>query len=317
MPTAAGLLLGSALDAALGDPRRGHPVAGFGAVAARLEALVWSPSRGRGTAYAVVLTGSAATLGVALARATRSRPLARTAVTALVTWSVLGGTSLRREGTTLGDRLLEDDLDAARAQLPALCGRDASVLDGGELARAGLESVAENTSDAAVAPLLWGGLLGLPGLLAYRAANTLDAMVGHRSERYEAFGWASARLDDVLNLLPSRVTGVLAVVLAPMVGGRSRDALRVFLADRAAHPSPNSGQCEAAFAGALSVRLGGTNVYAGRVEHRPVLGSASPACGPRDLARAARLSGAVQIGAVALGVLLALLRPASSRRGAA
>jgi adenosylcobinamide-phosphate synthase len=180
-----------------------------------------------------------------------------------------------------------------------LCGRNPEGLDEQELARATVESVAENTSDAVVAPLLWGGLAGLPGLLAYRAANTLDAMVGHRNARYARFGTPAARLDDLLNLLPARLTGLLTIAAAPVAGGSPAETRRVWRRDRNDHPSPNAGQCESAMAGALGVRLGGRNVYFGRSETRPFLGD-----GPRPkaahLRRAARLSGAV--GVLALGI---------------
>ena len=136
-----------------------------------------------------------------------------------------------------------------------------------------VESVAENTSDAVVAPLLAGAVGGVAGIAAYRAANTLDAMVGHRSARYRNFGWASARLDDVLNLVPARLSALLATALAPIVGGSRTDALRTWNRDAHRHPSPNAGPVEAAFAGALDVQLGGTNVYGDRVEHRPTLGT--------------------------------------------
>src|SRR5258705_9627102 len=154
----------------------------------------------------------------------------------------------------MADRLDRGDLAAARAQLPNLCGRDPSTLDETELARATVESVAENTSDAVVAPLAWGALFGLPGLVGYRAVNTLDAMVGHRSPRYRDFGTVSARLDDLANLGPSRATAALTVALAPLAAGRRREALRIWLRDGRRHPSPNAGQCEAAVAGALDIR---------------------------------------------------------------
>jgi adenosylcobinamide-phosphate synthase len=168
-----------------------------------------------------------------------------------------------------------------------------------ELARATVESVAENTSDAVVAPLVWGLVGGVPGLLAYRAANTLDAMVGYRNPRYEEFGWAAARLDDVLNWVPARVTGMFAVAGA---GRRAPEALRVFRRDGGRHPSPNAGRCEAAFAGALGVRLGGVNAYGGRVERRDELGDGrSPEV--RDVRRAVRLSAVVTLlAALAIGV---------------
>jgi adenosylcobinamide-phosphate synthase len=305
--TVAGPALGAVADLLLGDPRRGHPVAGFGAAAAALERRVWRDSRAAGAGYAAALTGAAVALGAALDRLTRGRPVARAAVTAAATWTVVGGTSLGRAATTLQRHLEDGDLPAARAALPALAGRDPSGLDAAELARATVESVAENTSDAAVAPLLWGAVAGLPGLLGYRAVNTLDAMVGHRSPRYARFGWAAARADDVANWLPARLTAALTVVCAPVVGGSPAGALRAWRRDGAAHPSPNAGRCEASLAGALGLRLGGRNVYAGRVDVRPPLGDGRPP-EAADIGRAVRLSRAVWLAAAAGTAAAAALR---------
>jgi len=309
---AAGLLLGVALDRLLGDPHRWHPVAGFGTVAAALERRSYRDSRCAGAVHAVVLVGAAAALGAVL-------PENSTAVVGVVTWVVLGGTSLRHEGAGMAAELDAADVAAARRRLPSLCGRDPAALDYAGLARAALESVAENTCDAAVAPLLWGAVAGLPGLLAYRAVNTLDAMVGYRNVRYTRFGWAAARLDDVANLVPARVAGLFTVACAPVVGGSPRAALAAWRADAAAHPSPNAGVVEAAAAGALGVALGGETVYQHRVEQRPTLGSGvAPASA--DLRRAVRLSGVVQLaaalGSAALAVAISQQRlPARRRRG--
>jgi adenosylcobinamide-phosphate synthase len=221
---------------------------------------------------------------------------------------VLGGTSLAREGKAMEASLEAGDLEAARARLPHLCGRDPAALDAKELTRATVESIAENTSDAAVAPLFWGAVLGVPGLLAYRAVNTLDAMVGHRSPRYERFGWAAARLDDVANWLPARLTAALTVACAPVAGGSAAGALRIWRRDGAAHPSPNAGRCEASMAGALGVRLGGRNIYGNRVEERPALGD-GPRPATADIARAVRLSRAVWLAATALAVAARLAWP--------
>jgi adenosylcobinamide-phosphate synthase len=299
LPLAAGMAAGALADLLLADPRRGHPVGGFGTLATSLERRMWRDSRLAGAGYAAVLTGTAVAAGAALDRATRHRPAVRALVTAAVTWTVLGGTSLGRAAGTLQRHLAEGDLPAARAALPSLAGRDPRGLEEPELARATVESVAENTADAAVGPLVWGALGGLPGLLGYRAVNTLDAMVGHRSARYQRFGWAAARADDVAGWLPARVTAALAVGCAPLAGGSPRRALRTWWRDGAAHPSPNAGRCEAAFAGALGVRLGGRNVYGGRVEDRPSLGG-----GPRptaaDVGRAVTLSRAVWLASAGL-----------------
>ncbi|MEJ2871772.1 cobalamin biosynthesis protein [Actinomycetospora sp. OC33-EN08] len=306
---AVGLLLGVAADAAFGDPRRGHPVAFFGAAAARLERAWWADSRARGTAYCAVLVGGVVVGGAVVERAAPGRVL----ITALATWAVLGGRSLAGEGSALAAELSDDDLAAARRRLPSLCGRDPSSLDADGLSRAALESVAENTSDAVVAPLVWGAVAGVPGLLGYRAANTLDAMVGHLSERYRSFGWASARLDDVLNGVPARLAAFLTAGVAPLVGGRPSQALAAWRADAHRHPSPNAGPVEAAFAGALGRRLGGRTVYPYGVQERPTLGSGPPP-GVADLARAVRLSRAVTVAAALVAAGVAAVVPPSGQR---
>ncbi|MEU0468319.1 cobalamin biosynthesis protein [Amycolatopsis sp. NPDC006131] len=301
--TAVGLVAGYALDAAFGDPRRGHPVALFGRAAKALERRVWADSRARGAAYAATCVGAAAGLG-ALAQAAARRPFARVAVTALATWTVLGGRGLAAEGEAMAVRLESGDVPAARQRLGHLCGRDASELDEKGLARAATESIAENTSDAVVAPLVWGAVAGVPGLLGYRALNTLDAMVGHRTPRFERFGWAAARGDDLANLLPARLGALATAACARVVGGRPGRSVAVWRRDAAQHPSPNAGQIEAAFAGALGVRLGGVNTYAGRVEDRGALGD-GPAPDAADLRRAVRLSRAVGLAALALAAAVA------------
>lgn len=220
------------------------------------------------------------------------------ALTAAATWTVLGGTTLGREARAIGAALAAGDIDAARAALPRLCGRDPQALDAQQIARAVVESVAENTSDAVVGALVWGAVGGVPGLLGFRAVNTLDAMVGHRSPRYLRFGWASARLDDLVGWPGARLTAVLAVLAGP----DPRGAWRTVRRDAGRHPSPNAGPVEAAFAGALGVRLGGTLAYAGRVEHRPVLGGGNRAVEVADIDRAVRLSHRVSALALAVSV---------------
>jgi adenosylcobinamide-phosphate synthase len=300
---AAGLVAGAALDAALGDPRRGHPVAAFGRAAGALERRGYAASKVRGALYAGACVGGVVALGVAAERP--AGPRLRMAVTAAATWAVLGGTSLCREGVAMAAELDDGRLDAARGRLSHLCARDPSGLDAAALARATVESIAENTSDAVVAPLLWGAVAGVPGLLAYRAINTLDAMVGYRDARYADFGWAAARLDDVANWVPARLTALITVACAPLAGGSRRRAYEILRRDGAAHPSPNAGRCEAAVAGALGVRLGGANSYHGSLERRPDLGDGSP---PEiaDVRRAVRLSRAVTLVAVPLAAVVAV-----------
>ncbi|MFF4910684.1 cobalamin biosynthesis protein [Streptomyces sp. NPDC001260] len=286
-------------DQLLGDPRRGHPVAVFGRAAGAVERVLWRDHRGWGALHTAVCVGGAVALGATAQSLVRSSRAASVALTAAATWAVVGGTSLAREARTVGRALEAGDVEAARARLPHLCGRDPQALDADGIARAVVESVAENTSDAMVGALVWGAVGGVPGLLGFRAVNTLDAMVGHRSARYRRYGWASARLDDVAGWPGARLTAGLATV----AGGDPAGAVRAWRADAGRHPSPNAGPVEASFAGALGVRLGGTLSYGGRVEHRPVLNSEGRPVEVGDIERAVRLSR--RVGLLALGVSVA------------
>ncbi|WP_406167318.1 cobalamin biosynthesis protein [Streptomyces sp. NBC_00996] len=290
-------------DLLLGDPRRGHPVAAFGRAAGAVERVLWRDHRGWGALHTVVCAGGATGLAALARHSVRRSRTASIALTAAATWAVVGGTSLGREARAIGDALAVGDVEVARERLPHLCGRDPQALDSDGIARAVVESVAENTSDAVVGALVWGAVGGVPGLVAFRAVNTLDAMVGHKSPKYRRYGWASARLDDVAGWPGARLTAVLAAV----AGRDRRGAVRAWRTDAPKHPSPNAGPVEASFAGALGVRLGGTLSYGGRVEHRPVLNGAGRAVAVRDIERAVRLSRRVSwlaLGASAAGALL-------------
>lgn len=288
-----GLVAGFLLDRAVPDPRRGHPVALFGAAAGKLERWLHRDSVAAGALYA-----GAAVLPVVLVGSRVRNPV----LAAVATWAVLGGSMLGREAEKVADALERGELERARTLVGGLCGREVEFLDEAGVARAVVESVAENTSDAVVGPLVWGSLCGVGGLVGFRAVNTLDAMVGHRNARYERFGKAAARLDDVVGWAPSRLTALLTVLAAPVVGGRPGQAWRVWRRDRNAHPSPNAGQCEAAFAGALGLTLGGANTYGDRVEYRPSMGE-GPAVAVGDIRRAVRLARAVNLGALLTAVL--------------
>ncbi|MGW4978496.1 cobalamin biosynthesis protein [Streptomyces mirabilis] len=283
-------------DLLLGDPRRGHPVAAFGRSATAVERVLWRDHRGWGALHTAVCVGGAAGLAAVASRAVRPSRAASLALTAAATWAVVGGTTLGREARAIGDALADGEIETARERLPHLCGRDPQALGADGIARAVVESVAENTSDAVVGALVWGAVGGVPGLVGFRAVNTLDAMVGHRSPRYRRYGWASARLDDVAGWPGARLTAVLAA----LAGDSPRGALRAWRADAVKHPSPNAGPVEASFAGALGVRLGGTLSYGGRVEHRPELNGAGRAVHVDDIERAVRLSR--RVGWLALGV---------------
>jgi adenosylcobinamide-phosphate synthase len=305
-PLASGIIAGVMADALLGDPARGHPVALFGRAAQAAEARIYTGSRARGTAYTACCVALAVTPALAAGRLCRGRPAAALAATAGWTWAVTGAKSLAIEADRIRGALAAGDLARARRLLPNLCGRDPAQLDAAGLARAVVESVAENCSDAIVAPLLWGALAGNAGLAGYRAVNTLDAMVGHHSARYEQFGWASARLDDVASWLPARITALLTAACAPVVGGQPRTAWQIAREHGPRHPSPNAGWCEAAFAGALGVRLGGKLSYDGRAEDRPELGTGRPPQ-PADIARAVTLCRSVTAAAAAFAGSVARL----------
>lgn len=307
-PSAVGLAVGYLADRVVGDPGRGHPVAGFGAAASWLEARCYADRRAAGVVHTGALVGAVIALGAVSERLISNRSLSTVVTTAAATWAVLGGRSLSREAATVAGQLAAGSLLQARDQVRHLVGRETAELSTEQVARATVESVAENASDAIVAPLLWGAVAGLPGLLGYRAVNTLDAMIGHRSPRYLRFGWAAARLDDLANWVPARLAALAAAAWAPLVGGTAGRAIDVVRRDAGRHPSPNAGVVEAAFAGALDIQLGGRNAYHGTVEDRGTLGTGRPVT-VADIERADRLAAAVSLSALVVAVLVRGWRP--------
>jgi adenosylcobinamide-phosphate synthase len=295
-----GAAAGLVADRCWGEPPAPvHPVAQFGRLMTRVEDAVYADDRASGAVYASVGLAAALAAGVAAGS------------TALGVAVSASGRALRQTARDVAADLAAGDLDAARASLPALAGRDPAALDPSGVAAAVVESVAENTVDAVVAPALFGAALGAPGVAAHRAVNTLDAMVGHRSRRYRRFGWAGARLDDVAAFVPARVTVALVGACRP---GRAAAVLGAVRRDAPAHPSPNAGVAEAAFAGALGLELGGPTRYASHLEDRPRLG-AGPRPGVDDIARAARLADEVEL--LLVGLLAAAgLGARFRRRGA-
>jgi adenosylcobinamide-phosphate synthase len=197
----------------------------------------------------------------------------------LLAWPLVAARSLNSHVAAVARPLANGDLPAARRAVAMIVGRDPQVLDQAGVARAALESLAENASDGVVAPLFWGAIFGLPGIAAYKAVNTLDSMIGHRSARFLAFGWASARLDDLINLIPARLTGLLFALTSP----RPKAALACMRADARHHRSPNAGWPEAAMAGGLGVRVSGPRLYGDRLAQEPFVNAACPDPGPEDL----------------------------------
>jgi adenosylcobinamide-phosphate synthase len=299
------ITIGLVADRLLGEPPAPvHPVAAFGRAMQHAETRWYADNRAAGAAYAATGVTAAAAIGWLAGRVGRGR-----AALAAATYIVVAGRALSDAAATVAAALTAGGLAEARAHLPALVGRDPTDLDETEVARAVIESVAENTVDAIVAPALWGAAGGAPAALAYRAVNTLDAMVGHRSPRYTRFGWAAARADDVANWLPARVTATLVAVVRPTRGRAVWDCVRW---QAPGHPSPNAGVAEAAFAAALDLQVGGRSVYDGRVEDRPALGNGrSPTAA--DIARAVRLSRDVTAALAVAGALSGWLAAQSGR----
>jgi len=294
------------LDLLLGDPRwLPHPVVAMGKLITSLEKILRGivPNERAGGALLLFLTvGSTSCLAWGLARgAALIHPAVGVVVSALLGWTCLAARSLHGESKLVADALLRGDLPEARRFLSCIVGRETAELSGPEIWRGAVETVAENTSDGVIAPLLFLMVGGAPLALAYKAVNTLDSMVGYRNERYLRFGWASARFDDLANFVPARLTGFLMVLAAPMVGLSGCNAWRIMLRDGRNHSSPNSGIPEAAAAGALGVQLGGTNVYFGKPVAKPTIGD------PLNPLDATAWRGAVRLMYGAEGLLILLM----------
>jgi adenosylcobinamide-phosphate synthase len=282
-------MIGVLADRYLGEPPVDpHPVALFGSTMKAVERSLYADRRSAGVVHAALGTAIGAGAGLVV----RS--------TSLASYLAIATRALGDAAHEVAEPLMLGDLARARELLPALVGRDPSALDELEIARAVVESVAENTTDAIVAPAWWALVGGAPGALAYRAINTMDAMVGHHTPRYENYGWASARLDDAANYIPARVTAALVMLARP---SRAAAIWRAVRDDAPGHPSPNAGVAEAAFAAALDLQLGGDNIYSGRVETRAALGTGR-APQPGDIAAATRLANDV---AVVLAAVLAIV----------
>jgi adenosylcobinamide-phosphate synthase len=268
---ALGVALGVLSDLAFGEPRiEPHPLSVFGTFMKRSEGVLYRDRRSAGVVHTFVGVGT----GIGCGLIVRS--------TAVATYLSVAHAALVDAARDVSRALEEGDLPRARALLPTLVGRDPTGLDETEISRAVVESLAENMVDAVVAPVLWAVAAGAVGTLTYRAINTMDAMVGYRNGRYLNFGWASARLDDLANFVPARLTAALVALVRPRA---TRSIWSTVRRDAPGHPSPNAGVAEAAFAAALGVRLGGTNRYAMVVEERVALGTGRrPECRDIDAA---------------------------------
>jgi adenosylcobinamide-phosphate synthase len=269
------MLVAMLLDAAIGWPawlfeRIGHPVTWIGklilALDRRLNREEFSPIKRRAlgvVALLLVIAASALVAGAVVAAAPSG--WIGLLLSGIAAWPLIAVRSMREHVEAVARPLETGQLAEARHAVSMIVGRDPSALDEGGIARAAIESLAENTSDGVVAPIFWGVVLGLPGIAAYKAINTLDSMIGHRTPRHERFGWAAARIDDAANLIPARLTAVLFA----LVSRNPAVALRCARADAKKHRSPNAGWPEAAMAGALDIRLSGPRSYNGKLSAEP------------------------------------------------
>lgn len=286
-----------AFDVLIGDPdwlwrRSGHPVAWIGALIGYLDRRFNRQDQSQqqrktaGIASTAAMVAISAAVGVLIQTTLQQLPMGNLAV-ALVASIFIAQRSLYQHVAWVRSAFAEGGLAAARKAVARIVGRDAEQLDEAGVCRAAIESCAENFSDGVVAPVFWLALLGLPGLMAYKTINTADSMIGHRSERYQSFGWAAARLDDLVNLVPARFSAVLLASAAPIVGGTVSTSLRVVKRDASKHRSPNAGWPESAMAGALGVALAGPRRYATHLVEDPFLNAeaTSPAV-PDDIGRA-------------------------------
>jgi adenosylcobinamide-phosphate synthase len=302
-----------ALDALLGWPgglfaRIGHPVIWLGALIDALDRR-WNRTtdapwqrRVAGVAAALVVIALAAALGWAV-QATVAVGWSRTFLLGILAWPFVALHSLHDHVAAVARPLEAGDIAAARTAVSMIVGRDPAQLDEAGIARAAIESLAENTSDGIVAPVFWGALFGLPGIVGYKAVNTLDSMIGHRTARHQSFGWAAARIDDLLNFIPARLTGFLFALLS----ARPQAATACIARDARAHRSINAGWPEAAMAGALGVRLCGPRSYHGVLADEPWLNASARDPAAADLISGLKLYRRAMLLLGGLLVILALL----------
>jgi adenosylcobinamide-phosphate synthase len=307
-----------AFDALIGDPdwlwrRLGHPVALIGALIGTLDRRFnredQSPQQRRsaGIASTVVLVVIAAAVG-ALIQAILQQLPAGNILLALIASIFIAHRSLYQHVAEVRAAFAEGGLTEARDAVAMIVGRDPEQLDEAGVCRAAIESCAENFSDGVVAPVFWLALLGLPGLIAYKAINTADSMIGHRTERHASFGWASARLDDLVNLVPARLSALLLAVAAPIAGGSIGKSLAIVRRDASKHRSPNAGWPESAMAGALGLPLAGPRRYAQHTVDDPFLNAeATSEARPDDIGRALDLYVAACVIEAAIYAALALV----------
>lgn len=305
----AALVIGFFIDFVVGDPRAlPHPVVGIGKLISLCEKHLRrgdGGDLGRGALTVVIVAGLSTALPAALLLAAwRVHPLVYLALASLMSFQLIAARDLVRESRAVETALETGDTALARRAVSMIVGRDTDALDDAGICRATVETVAENTSDGVIAPLFWMSLFGPAGGFFYKAVNTMDSMIGYKSEKYLLYGRAAAKLDDAVNFLPSRLSALLMLLVCPLLGLDAKNALRVFRRDRHKHESPNSAQTESVCAGALGVELAGDASYGGILHKKPRLGDPLRPIEPRDITRAGRLMYAASAAMLALILIL-------------
>jgi adenosylcobinamide-phosphate synthase len=313
------LIVAFGIEAVLAYPEAafraiGHPVSWIGALIAALDSalnkVVYSPARRRaaGVVTVMLLLAGSVAAGVALESVARAIPYLGFAIAVVVAAMLIAFGNLDRHVRAVATTLRADGLHGGRRCVAKIVGRDPDTLDEAAICRAAIESLAENASDGVTAPAFWFLVGGLPGMIAYKAINTADSMIGHLSERHRAFGWAAARLDDLVNLPASRLTGLMFIAAAAMVPGASASsAWRAYRRDARLHRSPNAGWPEAAMAGALGLRLAGPRVYGGVLVDDHWMGDGRAEATAQDIDRALTIYRIAFAGALAIVAAIGLL----------
>lgn len=304
------LVVGFLIDCLVGDPYCiPHPVIGIGKWISffdrKLRRGNSNPKDISRGVLTVILVALISTLipALVLLLAWCIHPLVCLAVNSIMCWQILAARQLFKEGRKVQRALEKGDTEGARYAVSMIVGRDTEVLDEDGIARAAVETVAENASDGVIAPLCWMILFGAVGGFFYKSINTMDSMLGYKNEKYLYFGRAAAKTDDFVNYIPARLSGLLMVITAPLVGLDAKNAWKIFRRDRYKHASPNSAQTEAACAGALRLRLAGDAIYGGVVHKKEYIGDPIKEIHPKDITRAGRLMYAASVLMLLMGVL--------------
>ncbi|HHW37361.1 MAG TPA: cobalamin biosynthesis protein CobD [Bacillales bacterium] len=310
------IIIAYILDRLIGDPKAiPHPVVLIGNCISKLEKIIrksdFKNLKAAGLLFPLLIVGGTYLIVSLLLELSKLvDPILFIFIQIILISSTVATKGLADAGLGIYRLLVKKDMEQARFSLSMIVGRDTKNLDEAEITRGTVETVAENIVDAIISPLFFALIGGAPLAMAYRATNTLDSMIGYKNEKYKDLGWASARLDDILNFIPARITGLLLIVASLLLRLDAKKAFTIIMRDAKLHPSPNSGIPECAVAGALQVQLGGTNYYKGIPSHRAVMGDRYKPLQADDILKTVKMMKAsvnVFIGIILLGVVVSVL----------